>query len=131
VTFVRFISAQTDPDSRASQGLFQAAYALQREGMLAEHERLWFKEVVGWFEDNLKAPKRVDIQLRYDSKEYKRVVYWFRSGATEHIRRMREVASMLNHHGVAHRLLKTDKPGRIVYEDEFQVGAIPHRDGVN
>jgi len=98
--------------------------------VLEEHERLWFKEVVGWFERNLKVPSRTDIGLPYDSNEYERVVYWFRPGAREHIARMREVAAMLKHHGVSHRLLKTDKPGRIVYSDEFQVGAIPHRDGV-
>lgn len=128
--YLRFVTFESDPDSHVSQGLFQAAYDLRRQGLLEEHERVWFEDVVGWFELNLKAPSRTDIKLRYDSNDFDRVVYWFRPQATEHIRRMREVAAMLEHHGVPHRLLKTDKPGHIVYGDEFQVGAIPHRDGV-
>ncbi len=88
------------------------------------------KGVVGWFDRNLKAPSRTDIKLPYDSKQYERVVFWFRPEARQHIQKMREVAVMLQHHGVPHRVLKTDKPGRVVYSDEFQVGAIPYRDGI-
>lgn len=128
--YLRCVSGATDPDSHVSQGLFQAAYNLRDEGLLEEHERRWFKEVVGWFEKHLKAPSFTDIRLRHDSSVHERVVYWFRPGAKQHIARMREVAVMLKHHGVSHRLLKTDKPGRIVYSDEFQVGPVPHRDGV-
>lgn len=129
--FLRFVSGEVDAASHVSQGLFQAAYALRDAGDLEEHERLWFEEVVGWFESNLKAPKKVDLRgLPWYSKEHDRVVYWFRDTAHEHIQRMREVATMLSHHGVPNRLLRTPKPGRVVYSDKFQVAAIPHRDGL-
>lgn len=127
--YLRFVTLETNRHSHVAQGLFGAAYALRREGRLEEHEALWFESVVGWFERNLKAPKHYDIDLRYDSKAYDKVVYWFRAEATQHIQAMREVATMLGHHGIPHRLLRSDKPGIIVYRDARQVGAIPFRDG--
>jgi len=127
--YLRFVTLETNRRSHVAQGLFGSAYDLHDADHLEEHEAIWFKGVVGWFERNLKVPKRYDLDLRYDSKAYDKVVYWFRAEATEHVRAMREVATMLGHHGIPHRVLRTDKPGIIVYRDEHQVGAIPFRDG--
>ena len=38
---------------------------------------------------------------------------------------MRELASILEGHRVAVDILKTERPGYIVYEDEYQVTAEP------
>ncbi|MGE0191846.1 MAG: hypothetical protein AB7T63_07350 [Planctomycetota bacterium] len=43
---------------------------------------------------------------------------------------MRHLATMLREHGVVVRVLRTAKPGRIVYDDDLQIGAIPFRGGV-
>jgi hypothetical protein len=129
--FLRFVTDRIDPDSHVAQGLFGAAYALRDEGVLEEHERVWFAEVVGWFEQHLHVPKHFDLDLPSCAKaERGRVIYWFKASAQQPIQRMRQVATMLRHHGVGTRVLRTVRPGHVVYEDASQVGAIPWRDGV-
>ncbi|HUH84044.1 MAG TPA: hypothetical protein VLX85_05515, partial [Stellaceae bacterium] len=55
-------------------------------------------------------------------------ISWFKDWANEHVARMRELQRVLEKHGVAVEVLTTERPGYIVYEDEFQVAAYPFRD---
>jgi hypothetical protein len=52
-------------------------------------------------------------------------ISWFKPGAREHISKMRELAALLQAHGLAVQQVHTTRPGYVVYEDEFQVTAIP------
>jgi hypothetical protein len=126
--YVRFVTSRTDEDSGVSQGLFQAAYRLRDAQELAEHEGIWFDEVVGWFEKHLPSPD--PWQLGRSGCARRRVVFWFRATAAEHVRRMQHLVVMLRHHGIASRMLRSRAPGRVLYQDEHQVGAIPFRDAV-
>ena len=89
-----------------------------------------FADVVGWFGKHLRSPEQSSYSLPYHSREFNRVIFWLKGTAHEHVQRMQEVARMLRYHHVPARVLKTSRPGRVVYEDEHQVGAIPFRDGV-
>jgi hypothetical protein len=120
--YLRFTVAAADDDSGLPQGLFQAAYGLRDEGLFLPHEATWFTDVVGWFQNHLAAPK--DTAQRIST----RAIFWFKASATEHVQRMRALAVLLKHHGIACRTLRTTKPGRIVFEDDHQVAAIPYRD---
>ena len=53
---------------------------------------------------------------------------WFKPSATQHIARIREMVCILEQHGVFVHVFKTDRPGYIVYEDEFQIVAEPFAD---
>ena len=128
--YLRFVTTRRHRDSGASEGLFAAAYDLRRAGAFAVHEALWFQQTVGWFERHVKAPKRVDLDLPYWSKQEDRVVWWWHAEAATPIRHMRHLATMLREHGVVVRVLRSAKPRLIVYDDDVQVGAIPFRDGV-
>jgi len=46
----------------------------------------------------------------------------------EHLARMRELIAVLENHEVPVRIIKTTRPGYVVYEDEFQVVSEPFRD---
>jgi len=126
--YVRFVTQRIDPDSRRAQGLFQAAYALKDEGLLADHEVTWFLEVVGWFERHLKIPKEFDLRGAGTDHERQRTLFWFKQDAHEHVQRMQQVGVMLGHHGIATRMLRSALPGRIIYQDDHQIGAVPFRD---
>jgi hypothetical protein len=56
-------------------------------------------------------------------------VSWFKSRAKEHVEKVRELAALLEHHGIPTRMIQTDLPGYIVYEDDYQVAAVPFRRG--
>jgi len=55
-------------------------------------------------------------------------ISWFRSSALKHISKMREYAEILQSHDVQVKQLVTERPGKIVYEDQYQIAAIPFQD---
>lgn len=52
-------------------------------------------------------------------------VTWLNMSATEHVSRMRQLVTLLDQRDAAVEELRTTKPGYIVYEDEYQVAAVP------
>ena len=123
--YLRFVVNDIDEDSGLERGIVQAMYLLWRAGRLAPHEEAWWADVRSWFNLELEKPERLARSRRPGAKQ--RAVSWFKSTATEHITRAREVAAILAQHDVPSRMLRTERPGYIVYEDEFQVTAEPFR----
>ena len=121
--YVRFIVPVRDRASDQWQGIFTAAYALEREGKLLEHELVWLRGITAWFNRNLRRPRRLAWSTRANAPE--RAISWLKMSATEHLARLRELAALLEHKDVPVEELRTDKPGYVVYEDEYQVAAIP------
>ena len=50
---------------------------------------------------------------------------WFKDSATPHISRTHKLPTILNNYGLQTEILINERPGYIVYEDEFQVVAEP------
>jgi hypothetical protein len=123
--YVRFVVDEIDEFSGVERGIFQAMYRLWRAGHLARHEEEWWAEVRAWFNLELERPDRLARSRRPGANEC--AISWFRANATEHIARAREVVALLAQHDIASRMLITDRPGYIVYEDDFQVAAEPFR----
>jgi uncharacterized short protein YbdD (DUF466 family) len=55
-------------------------------------------------------------------------VCWFKSSATHHIGRIYQMVYILEQYNLYVRVLKKERPGYIVYEDEHQVVAEPFAD---
>ncbi len=55
-------------------------------------------------------------------------ISWFKHSATDHIDKMRQYAQILEAHDIYVNQMTTDRPGNIVYEDQFQIAAIPFND---
>jgi hypothetical protein len=121
--FLRFVSADRDRRSDQQQGIFTVLYALEREGQLAPYELEWFRGIEEWFNNHLKRPDRLTWSSRPNAPE--RAITWLKMSASDHVARMRELVTLLEHKDVPVDELRTDKPGYIVYEDEHQVAAIP------
>ncbi len=100
----------------AKRGLFSALYELRDEGRLTDYELIWFNEQGQWFNAHLKGPKPLNDPA---------AIMWFKSTATEHIARMRALAALLEHKDMSVATFESEKPGYILYEDEYQVAAIP------
>jgi hypothetical protein len=126
MSYVRFVISENDEDSGRRQGLFQALSDLEDRGDLSHEEQQLFDQVYAWFRKHLRKPR----SFTRSSKPHAKLVAisWFKDTATEHIRRMRALASILDSHGVQVEMLATARPGYIVYEDDFQVAAEPFSD---
>jgi hypothetical protein len=120
-TYLRFIVDSPARSGFQPCGLFTAARRLQDEHRLAPHEASWLKEIYDWFNDELPCPPFSQAKLPPDS------VCWYRASARRFIERMWDLAALVIEHGEPMRMLKTRQPGAILYADEYQVVALPHR----
>jgi hypothetical protein len=84
--------------------------------------------LLAWFENNLAVPHRFN---RSKSKGYYRRkasgVSWLKPTASEHLVKLRALASILKDHGHEVSQVTTDRPGYVVFEDDHQVIAEPFR----
>ena len=123
--YVRFVVDEIDEYSGVELGIFQATYRLWRAGKLNASEEAWWAEVRAWFNLELEKPARLTRSRRAGAEPC--AISWFKTTAVEHIRRAREVMALLAEHDVQSRMLRSERPGYIVYEDDFQVTAEPFR----
>ncbi|MGA2352277.1 MAG: hypothetical protein ABSF70_17710 [Terracidiphilus sp.] len=80
-------------------------------------------ELRAWFSENLEKPnffRRGELSLG---------ICWFKTNSAEHISCIYEMVHVLEHNGIRVKKIKTDKPGYVVYEDEWQIVAEPFRKG--
>ena len=116
--FLRFVITQLDDVSHKPQGLFVAADNLLESGALLAEERLQLREVIIWFNKNLRSPR---------SMLASRAIFWFKSSADDCIKQMWELMHVLEHHGYLVEVEKCRVLGNIIYEDQFQVAAYPSK----
>jgi hypothetical protein len=121
--YLRFVVHDKDSDSHRLQGLFHTVYELRDSGKLTYQEEAQFKALIVWFGENLKVPKR--FARSKSPSAHKKAISWFKDSAKEHIGKMREIAELLKNHGITTKMIREKRIGYVVYEDEFQVTAIP------
>ena len=119
--FLRFVLSAVHAASNRKTGLLVAAADLRDAGALSRHHDNRVFEIRSWFIEHLQNPKC----LAEESNA--RALSWFKSSAKAPISQMWELAAILESHGTHIELLKTEDPGSIIYEDEWQVVAKPRR----
>ncbi len=107
-------------------GIFPSAYKARRENWLASGRHDELCDLLLWFSDNLPVPDRFAASRQHNGKHSG--ISWIRSSAADHMRRLRRIADLLDGVGVQVQELRTTRPGYILYEDEFQVVALPFKD---
>ena len=125
--YVRFCLNDGEGNAEG-RGLLSVAYAyLEEDSASSNRERIG--ELVRWFELNLPVPQRFN---RTRSKGFYRRetkgLSWFKDEATAHISAMRELATCLEQDGYSVAMLRTSRPGYVIYEDEHQLIAEPFED---
>ena len=121
--YIRFVINEKDEDSQERLGIILAIQDLSDDGKLSSYEKKHMKEVIRWFNKNLKTPSRFSKAKK--NNPVGKALSWFKDSATENISKMREIAAVLNSHDIHTDMIKTNRPGYIVYEDEFQIVAEP------
>jgi hypothetical protein len=116
--YLRFVIPGQDADSRQPQGVFRTAYELLDSGALDRDAFARVRAELDWFVKHLPIPQQ---------NIHPRAIFWFRSDAKECTRRIWDLVHLLREHGRVVEMKKTSAPGRIIYRDGLQVGAMPLR----
>lgn len=124
--YIRFVVPAKDEDSGREMGLFTAGGILAEEGQLYDYQLEQREQLLAWFSNNLAVPHVQAAKSNYYARP--QAISWFKASATEHIARMREYAEILKSHDLEVSQLTTERPGKIVYEDAYQIAAIPFKD---
>lgn len=129
MAFLRFVVSQLHRDSGVNEGLFDTAYALRDGDDIVEADRQVLAGLLAWFAEQLPTPERFN---RSSSKGYyrraARGISWFKDSAAEHVARMYELKRIAEAYGHSVVVIREDRIGYVVYEDEFQVVAEPFAD---
>lgn len=121
--FVRYQS--TRPNSRGVHpGIFGLANVLGRDGNFSATQQVVWRTGNDWYNEAYPDPsdRYPDV---YDHQINPGAVAWFKSSARHLLERVEPYLVLLDAHQVPWEKLESDHPGRIVYEDEFQVIATP------
>ncbi|TNE32754.1 MAG: hypothetical protein EP349_00955 [Alphaproteobacteria bacterium] len=124
--YIRFITAEYCPESASKLGLIVAAHDLIDDEVLDAMNEDILKGILKWFDDNLPEPTRLRKSRKYHTVNI--ALSWYKPTAINHISKMYELKSFLELHGITTEVIKTFRPGVIVYEDRYQVVAEPFKD---
>lgn len=124
IMYIRFVIDQLDCDSGERQGLFQTIAELQEKSILYKYEEDVVKDIRRWFSKHLDKPDSFTLSSKPHATN--KAISWFKPTAKEHIEKMRQLAAIIESHGVHVHVISTDRPGYIVYEDEYQITAEPY-----
>ncbi|MEM6582694.1 MAG: hypothetical protein AAF699_15550 [Pseudomonadota bacterium] len=122
--FIRFVIHDTDEDSGKRKGLFQASYELREAGALDRYEEERLITILEWFNKHLARPHSLSKSRKPHAKNV--AISWFKDSAQEHIAKMFELKTILESHDLGVDVIRTTRPGYVVYEDEFQLTAQPY-----
>jgi hypothetical protein len=116
--YVRFtIPSDTNrPRGSVATGIIHAAWRLAEDHRFAPWAYELLREHIDWYNAHVPVPR--DIRLG-------RAICWFRPEAREAISRAWQIAELVEAIGVSVRVYRKQRPGTIVYEDAFQVTALP------
>lgn len=121
--FLRFHSAVPNRHGRFP-GLFALANGLQADGRLSEEEERWWRENNELGHRLYPDPSSTHPDT-YDRTKHPGAQAWFKAEVVHIIAYARGYTRLLDAHQVPWTLLTTTTPGRIIYEDDVQVVALP------
>jgi hypothetical protein len=108
--------------------VFHAVLNLREAGKLQSYEEEQHDLIRQWFNENSEKPTRFTASKPPFYREQSKAISWFKDSAQNHLAHIRDLVAILQHHGVSVRMLKTERVGYVVYEDEYQIVAEPFMD---
>ncbi|MEU8540374.1 hypothetical protein AB0C52_10360 [Streptomyces sp. NPDC048717] len=125
--FVRFQGTTRHPRGHFP-GVFALANGLARDGRLSPAEYRFWRESNDWYDAAYPDPSATDPGV-YDPALNPGAVAWFKGTARHLIERVPGYLALLAAHEVPCVRVESADPGRIVYEDDVQVVAVPWAPG--
>jgi len=121
--YIRFVVGRKDEDSHVEQGIFQAAARALEWHTITGSDADELNDLRAWFNENLEKP------TSFGRDSLRLGICWFKTNSAEHISRIWEMVGILERQGIYVQKIRTDRPGYVIYEDEWQLVAEPFRKG--
>ena len=112
--FIRFVVGHDGDDHRQLTGVFTEARMLRDEGVLSPAEVTFLEETYAWFNEHVPVPPFRSSDWPPDA------VAWFKDDAAC-LGQIWHLVALLREHGRSVRLLRSRNPGKMLYEDGYQV----------
>jgi hypothetical protein len=126
--YLRFVVPNIDEDSERMLGVFHAIWNLRDRGLLYPYEEDEHDSLRYWFNTYLRKPTRFTAAKPPYCGKKRKAICWFKDSAQSHIWQIWGLVAILQDHGIPVHILKTERAGYVVYEDEYQVAAEPFAD---
>jgi hypothetical protein len=121
---VRWQGTESTPRRRIRPGVFALVNGLWLDGLLSPVECEFRQHGNAWFHGHLTVPTDVHPSV-YDDQLNPGAGAWFKTTAVACLERVPGYLELLDRHGIPWERVVSRRPGRIVYEDEQQVVAVP------
>ena len=83
------------------------------------------KSLSAWFNQNLEKPMRFSNARNNNPSNIS--LSWFKDSAKEHIKKIQDLIEISEQYDIVIERIASKNPGYIVYEDEYQVSAVPFK----
>jgi hypothetical protein len=120
--YFRFCADYQSPYTDQPYGIFIAVWHLVRDGKVTEADAASYWQTRAWFEENLPTPPY------YEHGNPRKAVTWFKETAMQsHIVKKLDIhQDIATRCGTSIRLVSSESPGEIIYEDDHQVATVSH-----
>ncbi len=128
--YLRFTTQFINPYGELESGIFMALkYLRDHHSLTKEDDVKKLKELSVWFNQNLEKPTR----FSKGTSKYNAAVSlsWFKDSAKEHIKRIQYLIEIAEQYDILIERIASKNPGYIVFEDEYQVSAVPFKNDRN
>ena len=123
MSFVRFQSP-TRNERGTFTGVFGLVNGLARAGHLTVEQETFRRTNNDWYDANFINPAHTDPSV-YDTTLNPGAAAWFKTTARIFIERVDGYLLILKAHEIPCETVWADDPGPIIYEDAFQIVALP------
>jgi hypothetical protein len=121
--FLRYESPA--PNQRGAHiGIFGLANGLRSDGRLQPADLRWLHASNAWGDAAYPDPAIVDPTI-FDKTVHPLASCWFKTTATVLVDQARGYLDLLDRYGVPWIERSSDAPGRVIYEDLYQVVVVP------
>ena len=119
MSYIRFQTGLRCRATGRALGIFKAVGRLEDERAVQPWFEEPMRETLVWFNDNLPVPKHDSLDPR--------CLFWFDQRSSEILGHVWDLVNWLRQHDVFVDWRKCEHPGKIVYQDDHQVAAIPNQ----
>ncbi|MES2660810.1 MAG: hypothetical protein V4689_19450 [Verrucomicrobiota bacterium] len=118
--YFRFCADYPSPYTNQPYGIFIAVWHLVRDKKVSEEDESTYWRTRKWFEENLPIPPY------YEQGNPDKAITWFKETAMESplVKELRIYKDIAGKYGTNIALISSEAPGRIIYEDDYQVATI-------